>query len=207
MTGTTRAARGLRPCAPLLIGAVLMLCVSCTSATVPTTSGRHTGVATRAPAATGTTAPQPADCLGSQLTASLGEHGPALGTEGVVLLLHNVGATACRLTGVPSLQGIDRQGHATRLGFRAATTPAQAVQPPGTGSQRLGAGRDGAMLLTECLADECPKPAVHWVTRRIGLPDGQHVSMPYPSVLRLGSPGTITPAQPVPAPTGILGHG
>jgi hypothetical protein len=140
------------------------------------------------------------------LTASIGESGPALGTEGVVILLHNTSSTACWLTGVPSLQGVDRDGHATRLTYRAATNPAQAVQPPGTGSHLLEADHYGAALLTECLADECGKPATHFVTVRIGLPDGQFASMPFPAVMGLGSPGTVTQAQPVPAPTGVLGR-
>jgi hypothetical protein len=193
----------------LLAGAALVLCAACTSTTLRKNSAQGTSdVAsrTRTETASVTTAPQPASCLGSQLTASLGEHGPALGTEGVVILLHNGGSTACWLTGVPTLQGVDRRGRASRLAFRAATNPAQAIQPPGTGSALLKIHHYGAVLLTECLADECPKPATHYVTLRIGLPGNQSVSMRYPSVLRLGSPGTETQAQPVPAPTGILGH-
>jgi hypothetical protein len=151
-------------------------------------------------------APHPADCLGSQLVESIGESGPALGTEGVVILLHNTSTTACWLTGVPSLLAVERGGHATRLAYRAAASPAQAVQPPGTGSHLLEAHHFGAALLTECLADECAKPATDYVTVRIGLADGQTVSMPFPAVMALGSPGTVTEAQPVPAPTGVLGH-
>src|SRR6478752_4327783 len=110
----------------LLAGAALLLCVLCAACTSPTlrkTSAHRTSdVASSTQTATAsaiTAPPHPASCLGSQLTASLGEHGPASGTEGVVILLHNGSSTACRLSGVPTLQGVDRYGHATRLAFRA----------------------------------------------------------------------------------------
>ena len=209
MIEATASGRHLGQGMRLLAGAALLLCAACASTTLRKTPAHGTSEVasrTRTETASATARPRPTSCLGSQLTASLGEHGPAAGTEVVVILLHNGGSTACRLTGVPTLHGVDRRGHATRLAFRAATSPAQAIQPPGTGSDLLGANHYGALLVTECLADECPEPVAHYVTLRIGLPDTQSVSMPYPSVLLLGSPGTETPAQPVPAPTGILGH-
>jgi hypothetical protein len=188
---------------------VAFLCAACSrpsSASSPEHSRSLDTSGTPAATVFAIATPRPADCRGSQLTASLGESGPALGTEGVVILLHNTSPADCWLTGVPSLVGIDRHGHATHLSYRPATDPAQAVQPPGTGSDRLAADHYGALLLTECLADECHAPVTQYVTLRIGLAANQFVSMSWPTVMNLGSPGTETQAQPVPAPTGILGH-
>lgn len=185
----------------------LLFLAACSSAP-PAASPRHGSVAVASTARAGTSstiaAARPADCLGPQLSASVGESGPALGTEGVVILLHNISSSPCWLAGVPSLRGIDRDGHATDLAYRPATNSAQAVLPPTTGSHVLRPGRFGAVLLTECLAEECPKPAIDYLSVRIGLPDGQFAFMPFPRVMRLGSPGTVTQAHPVPAPTGIL---
>src|SRR5581483_11895419 len=113
-----------RPRTALLVWSALLLCAACASP--------HRAVAHRSPAA-GRSAPsgsavpaasRPPLCRAGQLVASLGEHGPAAGTEGLVILLHNASGTPCWLSGVPTLAGVDQAGHVRRLDFRPATDPA-----------------------------------------------------------------------------------
>lgn len=158
-----------------------------------------------------TTAPlkRPARCTARELSASVGEHGPANGTENIVILLHNTSATSCWLGGLLPLSATHTDGTVAPLRFLASTDPALAGSPAtATGPGPVEPGRYGAFLVTECLTGghKCAARSTLYVTLRIQLAPGQLVTMPYPSVFRLGTPGDEGVAEPVPSATGILGR-
>lgn len=146
-------------------------------------------------------------CRASQLSAAVGESGPALGTENVVILLRNVSAEPCWLGGLFPLSAGVSGASPARLPFHASADPSIALTPAQvTGPGPVAPDHYGAFIVTECLAVECPQKQPVYRTLYIQVGIKQVVPMPYPAVLRMGPPGTEGLAEPVPSPTGILGH-
>jgi Protein of unknown function (DUF4232) len=145
-------------------------------------------------------------CEARQLTASLGQHGPANGSENVVIVLRNTSATACRLGGLLPLSATDDRGVTRDLHFEMSSDPAVAAAPRNSDPGPLLPKRYGAFIVTECLTagTKCAATLPHYVSLHIRV-DGALVDMPYPDPLRLGPPGTEGVAQPVRSRSRILG--
>jgi len=176
--------------------------------TSPSAGVSATPVISTPASSTRSTSPRPASCRAAQLSASVGESGPAAGTEGIVILLRNTSSRPCWLSGILPLSGVRSTGSVTRLRFYGSTDPAVVSFPTGEGPGSLQPRRYGAFLVTECLTagTKCATAPTQYVTLQIQLPGNLFISMPYPGVFKLGTPGTETAAELVPAPTGILGH-
>jgi hypothetical protein len=137
-------------------------------------------------------------CLGSQLSASIGPHGPAAGTEGILILLHNTSDRTCTLGGLPTLTGVRSDGTVVDLGFRRTSDQAS-IALTTTGPGPLPPGGRGGIDLTEGL-NNCTKLAT-FAYLRIALPGNQHVDMPWSGVLSQGCPGNQGPAGLLPPGT------
>ena len=158
-------------------------------------------------ASSGDGAARRARCKAGQLTASVGQHGPANGTENVVIVLRNTSTTVCLLDGLLPLTATNEKGDIHRLGFHASSDPAVAAAPPNaSGSSALRPGQYAAFILTECLTagTKCATSPSHYVTLHVRVADGL-VDMPYPHALTLGTPGTEGVARPVRSPSRVLG--
>ena len=119
---------------------------------------------------------------GSQLSASIGPHGPAAGTENILLLLHNTSDRTCTLGGLPTLTGVRADGTTSPLGFRRTSNHAY-IALTTTGAGPLPPGGRGGMNVTEGL-NNCTKLGT-FACLRIALQGNQHVDMPWPGVLSL----------------------
>jgi hypothetical protein len=143
-------------------------------------------------------------CTAGQLEGSVGENGPANGTENIVILLRNIGTAGCRLGGVLPLSASQGNGAVRELPFHASSDPAVARQAATTGSGLVRPGRYGAFMVTMCLAagTKCRASPLQLVTLRIQPAQDQIISMPYPPAFKLGTPGTESAAEPIPRPQG-----
>ena len=137
-------------------------------------------------------------CLGSQLSASIGPHGPAAGTENILILLHNTSDRTCTLGGLPTLTGVRADGTVVDLGFRRTSDQAS-IALTTTGPGPLPPGGRGGINLTEGL-NNCTKLGT-FAYLRIALPGNQHVDMPWSGVLSQGCPGNQGPAGLLPPGT------
>jgi hypothetical protein len=181
--------------------------VQVSAATQPRSVSPASRVVSESSVAASPAGERPASCLASQLSASAGEAGPAAGTEIVVLLLRNVSAVPCWLGALFPLSASVKDAPPVALHFHASSNPAVAFVPPtSTGPGSVAPGRYGAFIVTECLANECVQHLPRYTTLDIAMSPNQVVAMSYPDVLRMGRPGTEGVAEPVPSPTGILGH-
>jgi hypothetical protein len=134
-------------------------------------------------------------CLGSQLSASIGPHGPAAGTEGILILLHNTSDRTCTLGGLPTLTGVRSDGTVVDLGFRR-TSGVGAPITPVTGGGTVAPGGQGAFAVSEGL-NNCPKLG-SFAKLRIALGAQGHVDMVWPAEFSVGCPSYQGPAGPIP---------
>jgi hypothetical protein len=179
-----------------------------TRALAPSRIAKSVAALSTATVSSGSAPTRAAACTAGQLEGSVGEDGPANGTENIVILLRNISAAGCWLGGVLPLSASRASGVVRELPFHASSDPAVARQPAATGPGLVKPGRYGAFMVTVCLAagTKCEAPPLHFVTLRIQLARDQIISMPYPPAFKLGTPGTESAAEPVPSPTGILGR-
>jgi len=179
-----------------------------TRALAPSRSAKSVVAASSATGSSVAAATRAATCTAGQLEGSVGENGPANGTENIVILLRNISAAGCWLGGVLPLSASQANDVVRQLLFHGSTDPAVARQPATTGPGLLKPGHYGAFIVTVCLAarTKCEASHLQLVTLRIQLPGNQIISMPYPAAFKLGMPGTESAAEPVPSPTGILGR-
>ncbi len=177
-------------------------------ALAPSRSAKSVVAASSATGSSVAAATRAATCTAGQLEGSVGENGPANGTENIVILLRNISAAGCWLGGVLPLSASQANDVVRQLLFHGSTDPAVARQPATTGPGLLKPGHYGAFIVTVCLAarTKCEASHLQLVTLRIQLPGNQIISMPYPAAFKLGMPGTESAAEPVPSPTGILGR-
>lgn len=153
-------ARRSRSAVGAALAVVMAILAACTSTPRPTASASDPSRAAPRSSSTGqsasprTSAPpkRPARCTARELSPSIGEHGPASGTENIVILLHNTSARSCLLAGLLPLSATKPDGMIARLRFLASTDPAVAATPAtASGSGPVEPGRYGAFLVTECL--------------------------------------------------------
>jgi hypothetical protein len=206
---TATCAGAVTVSAVLLVG--VAACTSAQAPASPTSARRPTGAfrptTSRAGTTGSSTGVQIPHCRASQLTARVGESGPAAGTEYVVLLLRNIGGEPCRVSGLLPLLARVGGSPPTALPFRQSSDPAVALIPAdGSPSQPLEVGHYAAFIVSECLADECARRQPHYTQLIIDVGTGQFLAMTYPTVLRHGRPGIEGPVVAVPQPTSILGH-
>jgi len=141
-----------------------------TTTSVPRSTTSTTGApTTTTPSTTSSTTTKVADCTFSQLSVSAGQAAAGVGHVGVPLVLRNVGASTCTLTGYPGVAALDAQGNQA----------AQAQRTPGGYLGGLPAGTTVPIVVT--LA---PGQAASAMVEGTDVPTGTATSCPqYPALL------------------------
>lgn len=169
----------IRAIAATIIGvAVIVGASGCQSATTQPTG-------TKPPAARSTSAATSSpNCDGQSLSARVGTSGDALGTQVTQILVTNEAASPCRVGGLPELFGVEPDGKATVLGYKASSDSSVVRQPPG-GAGVLSPGARAEIIvivqLNNCPTSNASGPP--YTRLEIRLHSGATVDMPFPAAL------------------------
>lgn len=167
--------------------------------TPPTTiAPPPTSRATGAPPSPAISAPA---CTADQLSPSIGRHGPAGGTDYILIVLTNTSTQPCTLGGGVELTGIHPNGTVDNPGFTSSTDPGYAPASPVTGPGPITPGAAGGFVIGEGL--NCPSITGTYTTLRIQIANGPTLDMPWDPMFS-GCAPIVGPAGPVP-PSALQG--
>ncbi len=168
-----------------------------TSAT-PTPATTPSATTTPPPTSPNTAAPA---CTADQLSPSIGRHGPAGGTDYILIVLTNASTQPCTLGGRVELTGIHPDGTIDNPGFTSSTDPGYAPASPVTGPGPIAPGAAGGFVIGEGL--NCPPITGTYTTLRIQIANGPTLDMPWDPMFSGCSP-IVGPAGPIP-PSALQG--
>lgn len=134
-------------------------------------------------------------CTAAQLSASVGPHGSAAGTENILIVLTNSSGETCTLGGKVELRGVHADGTVDNPGFTSYTDPGYAPASPAGPPGPIAPGAAGGFVLAEGL--NCTPIEGDYTALRIEMAHGLAIDMPWDAMFAGCSP-IVGPAGPIP---------